>query len=427
MKPAAALILLLVAAAPALAEDFTFDASEFEKKTFEFGGYVEAKQEALQLRPDRSAYALTYPGEADRNWMGRSTGTLELNGKLNLDQIVADLRMRAQYAKDPLVLNREYDTVMEGGMRWSPQQGLSFDVGKRVQRWGKGYAWSPVGFVERPKDSSDPQAAREGYVMASMDWTKTWEGPISTLGLTTLVVPAKDKINADYGKTDHINPAAKFYMLAWDTDIDVMWQGKGSKPQSFGMDFSRNLGTNLEIHGEWARSSNVTRNYVTAAGGTFSRKENIQSFLLGTRYLTENEVTWIAEYYHNGSGYSSSQLEDYYRFADSAVAAGTSSLLFSKAKNLAQSGYAKSNPGRDYLYLRASVSEPFNWLYTATALTTMVNMNDGSLQITPEISYTGFTNTEIRARAILLTNRRHTDFGEKLSRQRYEVYARYFF
>ena len=42
---AASLTLLLAAAAPAQAEEFSFDAKEFEKKTFEFGGYLEAKQE----------------------------------------------------------------------------------------------------------------------------------------------------------------------------------------------------------------------------------------------------------------------------------------------------------------------------------------------------------------------------------------------
>ncbi|MBS1156235.1 MAG: hypothetical protein H6R07_2159 [Proteobacteria bacterium] len=428
MKHAAAILTLLLAVAvPAPAEDFSFDAKEFEKKTFEFGGYLEAKQEALNQRPDRSSYALTYPNEASRNWLYRSTGTLELTGKLNLDQVVADLRLRGLYAEDTFVRTIETDKVMEGGVRWSPQQGLSFDAGKRVMRWGKGYAWSPVGFVERAKDPSDPQASREGFVMASMDWTRTFDGPISTVGFTPLIVPVKDKINGDFGKPDHINPAAKLYLLAWDTDVDLMWQGKGSKPQSFGVDFSRNLGTNLEIHGEWARMADVQRSYVDGAGNTFSRTENINSFLAGLRYLTENEVTWIAEYYRNGSGYSSIQLEDYYRFADQATAPGASASLFNKAKNLAQSGYARSNPGRDYLYLRASVSEPFNWLYTTTALTTMVNLNDGSFQITPEISYTGFTNMEIRARAIFLSNQRHTDFGEKTSSQRYEVYARYFF
>ncbi len=430
MKPAAAtFILLLVAAASvsASAEEFTFDESEFEKKIFEFGGYFEAKQEALNLRPDRAAYQLTYPGEASRDWMGRSTATLELTGKMNLETVVTDIRMRGLYAKDAFVQTWDYDRIMEGGVRWSPQQGISVDAGKRIERWGKGYAWNPVGFIERPKDPSDPQASREGYVMAGVDWTKTFDGPISTLSFTPRIVPVKDRINSGFGKGEDVNPAAKLYLLAWDTDIDLMWLGEGSKPQSFGIDFSRNLGTNLEIHGEWAHSLDVPRTYIDASGNTFSRNETVNSFLLGTRYLTESEVTWIVEYYRNGNGYSANQLRDFYRFADRATSSGAPDTLFAKAKNLAKSGYSRSSPGKDYFYVRASASEPFDWLYTTTALTTMINANDGSFQITPEISYTGFPDMEIRARAIFLSNQRHTDFGEKTTSQRFEVYLRYFF
>ena len=64
---------------------------------------------------------------------------------------------------------------------------------------------------------------------------------------------------------------------------------------------------------------------------------------------------------------------------------------------------------------------------TIPALTVISHLDDGSFQITPEISYTGFSNTELRARAILLSREQQTEFGEKLSRQRFEIYARYFF
>ena len=92
-----------------------------------------------------------------------------------------------------------------------------------------------------------------------------------------------------------------------------------------------------------------------------------------------------------------------------------------------QSGYSKANPGENYLYLRASASEPFNWLYTTPAVTLISHLDDGSFQVTPEISYTGFSNIELRTRAMLLSREQKTEFGEKLSRQRFEIYARYIF
>lgn len=418
---------MMLAARLAGAEEFKFDASEFEKKTVEFSGYVEQKEEWLKLRDGTPAFKLAYPGEADRTWLGRSTSTLEASGKLNFDPLVADVRVQASYASDPLVSISNSPKVMEGGLRWSAGPGLSFDMGKRVQRWGKGYAWTTVGFVERPKDSSDPTAAREGFEMASVEWTKSLSGPVSAIGFTGLVVPTNDSMNADFGQARHLNPAAKLYLLAMDTDIDFMWRGKGAKPQSYGVDFSRNINTALEMHGEWSRTLDAPRNVVSASGVTHSQTKDFTSWLLGVRYLTPGEVTWIGEYYRNGSGYGASELGDYYQFLDTAFAPSASASLASKARAVAQSGYGKPNPGRDYLYVKASVSEPFNWLYGAASVAAMTNLNDGSWQITPEVSYTGFTNVELRARLTLLGGRPNTEFGEKVSSRRLELTARIYF
>ena len=419
--------LLATASYSSLAEDFSFDTNEYEKKTSEFNGYVEAKQEALRLQPERAVYSLIYLDEPSRNWLYRSTGTLDLTGKLHLTDTVADIHGQASYAEDSFVTAEEYDKVMDGGIRWSPSTNYSVDIGKRVQRWGKGYAWNPVGFIERPKDPSDPQTVREGFNMVSMEWTKTLNGDLRTLTLTPVVVPTYDELNPDFGPEGSLNPAAKLYLLAWNTDIDMLWLGKGAKPQSVGLDFSRNISSELEIHGEWAHQYAVEKNTLESSGSTVLSTANPDSYLLGARYLTEHEVTWIVEYLHNGRGYSTSELDSYYAFINSAVNAGETTAQLQKARKLMQSGYNKANSGENYFYLRASVNEPFDWLYTTPALTVISHLDDGSFQITPEISYTGFSNTELRARAILLSREQQTEFGEKLSRQRFEIYVRYFF
>jgi len=409
------------------AQEFTFDASEFEKKTFEFSGYLEQKEELLQLRGDSPAFQLAYPGETSRFELLRSTTTLELGGKLNLGDFVLDARAQGGQANDDLVSNTRELAVMEGGLRWSASPGLTFDLGKRVQRWGKGYAWSPVAMVERPRDANDPAASREGFVMATGEWTRSFSGPISAVSLTGLLVPTDGDMNADFGQTQDLNPAARLYLLAWDTDIDLMWRSQGARPESFGLDFSRNLSTALELHGEWARTLDASRNTVTASGFTSSERVVMDSYLLGVRYLTQGEVTWIAEYYRNGAGYSAQELSVYYQFLETALEPGAPATLASTARTVAQSGYARPNPGRDYLYLKASVSEPLDWVYGAASLTTMVNLNDHSYQITPEISYTGFANWELRGRLILLAGQAHTEFNEKTTSRRLEIYARYYF
>ena len=415
-------------AAQAGAEEFTFDAGEFEKKTFEFSGYLEQKEEALKMRSSVPGYKLAYPGEGERDHLLRNTTTLELSGKLNLDPVVVDVRAQAFHANDQLASASDRGTVMDGGVRWSAGPGLTVDMGKRVQRWGKGYAWSPVGFIERPKDSSDPSASREGFVMASAEWTKSFGGPVSAVGLSGFVVPTDgSSLNKDFGQEGDVNPAAKLYLLAWDTDIDFLWRDKGAKPESFGFDFSRNISSALEVHGEWARTLDATRTTVSAAGVTQTSEASYNAWLLGTRYLTQSEVTWIVEYYRNGNGYGAGELDDYYTYLDKALADGVAPALEAKARKVAQSGYGKANPGRDYLYVKASVNEPLGWVYGAAAVTAMTNLDDHSWQLVPEVSYTGFNNVELRARAFLLDGASHTEFGEKPSSRRIEVYARFYF
>ena len=360
--------------------------------------------------------------------MLRSTSTLELSGKLNLDPVVVDVRAQAFNANDQLVNGSDRGTVMDGGVRWSAGPGLTVDLGKRVQRWGKGYAWSPVGFVERTKDASDPQSSREGFVMASAEWTQSFSGPVSAVGLGGFVVPTDGgRLNQDFGAERDINPAAKLYLLAWDTDIDFLWRGKGARPESFGFDFSRNISSALEVHGEWARFRDAPRSSVSAAGSIRQTATDATSWLLGVRYLTPSEVTWIVEYYRNGSGYDEGELDDYYTFLETALADGAAPMLEEKARRAAQSGYGRPNPGKDYLYVKASVNEPFGWVYGAASLTAMTNIKDRSWQLTPEVSYTGFNNVEIRARTFFLYGASHTEFGEKPASRRVEVYARFFF
>ena len=85
------------------------------------------------------------------------------------------------------------------------------------------------------------------------------------------------------------------------------------------------------------------------------------------------------------------------------------------------------NAGRSYLYLRVSQKEPFDIVYWTPAVTGIVNTEDKSYSITPEISYTGITNIELRLRAMVLAGNRLSEFGEKQNDFRIELMARYYF
>lgn len=426
---ALAAALCAFAIAQAAEPEHTFDATDFEKKPFEFGGYAQLRLEDIRLRPDAPFYQLNNYGRPERATLTRNTATLELYGKLRHGDGTFDVRTHSTRTRDAYVHDEQH-TLYEASYGHRASPGLAFDVGKRVLRWGKGYAWNPVGFVERPKDPNDPELAREGYWLASADYILNPGGALQTLAFTPVLLPVTADMNGDFGARDHLNPAAKLYLLYRDTDIDLLWQGQGSRPGRYGFDFSRNLTSNFEVHGEWARISGATRRLTDSVGRVTTQVSDAASHLLGIRYLTESNTTLIAEYYRNGTGYTESEARDYYRFVDHAfaqrAATGNDSLV-QRARALSTGSYGRPNAGERYAYLRVQQKDAWGIVYFQPGLTAMRNLDDGSWQLTPELLYTGYANVELRARLYLLNGERHTDFGAKQNGRRLELQARLYF
>ena len=82
---------------------------------------------------------------------------------------------------------------------------------------------------------------------------------------------------------------------------------------------------------------------------------------------------------------------------------------------------------RNYLYAQVTQKEPFDILYFSPAITTMVNLDDHSFQVTPELLYTGVKDLELRLRLYALVGSAGTEFGEKANSRRLELRVRYYF
>ena len=423
------LVLLASIAGAQAAEEFSFDASAFEKKPFELGGYVELKQEDFALNRAGAFYKLNNFGQPQRDDLGRTTGTLQLAGKLRYGIGTFDFRTNSGLQRDQLAHDHD-NTIFEAAYSLRPSPGLTMEAGKRALKWGKGYAWNPMGFVERPKDPNDPQLAREGIWMANSDLIFNPGGNLQTIAFTPVLLPVGNDINSDFGASGHLNPAAKLYLLYRDIDIDFAWQGKGSRPARFGMDFSTNLASNFEIHGEWARIQKFTRPVTDSAGRVTSEVGNATSYLLGLRYLTAGDTTYIAEYYRNGTGYSDQEAGQFYQLVNTAITqfqqTGTTTLL-QKALSLSRGSYGRPNPGKDYLYFRAQQKDALGIVYFQPSITAMMNWQDRSYQVTPELLYTGVKNFDLRLKLFLLQGGSSTDFGEKQNSRKLELYARLYF
>ncbi|HAL39889.1 MAG TPA: hypothetical protein DCP03_17995 [Polaromonas sp.] len=415
-------LLVALAVAPVVRAEETFDVSTFEKKTFELTGFVELRPEQQSLRRDSTGYQLQYRGDT-LSAIDRLSTAAEVSGVLRHKSLSFHFTGHASAVNDSQATSSD-SRMYEAYASWQVDPTSVAEIGKRAVHWGKGYAFSPVAFLERPKDPSDPELAREGFVMATGSLVRSFDGPLQTLTLTSALVPTTSELNADFGASGHLNPALKLYGLIYDTDVDLIYAAGGSRGPRLGLDFSRNLGSNLEIHGEWARSSDATRSLLTPANGLAIQTRSYDSYLLGLRYLTERDTTIVFEYYRNGNGYSPQELSQFY---DLVQASAANAALVQPASRAASQGYMQPNVGQNYLYLKVSQKEPFDILNFTPSVTLIANADDHSFSLVPEALYTGFKNLELRFRLALNSGNASTDYGEKPVRSRVELRARYFF
>ncbi len=412
-----ALLSVLLPAANLLAQEqppekskFEVDLSEFQKeidkfvtKPYSLGGFAEFQPTLLGIDRDSAvSRARFFKNHQDSLF----------------DQYNFRLRLEGSYKKDWFSMFFKTDTLVRNDFQgWDedtklfeayasakPSANLIFEAGKKVMKWGKGYAWNPVSFIDRPKNPEDPEEALEGTTVATADYIHSFDGPLKTLTLTTALIPVYKYVNAKFGELRRTNFASKLYLLLYDTDVDLMVLTGQSRTTRYGFDFSRNLTTNLEFHGEFAVVNNLDTMAINASGQPTKTQADATSQLIGLRYLSEKETSYFLEYYRNGGGFSRAQIKDFISFA-----------------------YGMANPGRHYLYFRASQKEPFDILYFTPAVTSIMNLTDASLTVIPELTYSPITNLELRFRTAFLLGKKGTEYSEKQNDYRVEFRLRYYF
>jgi hypothetical protein len=272
---------------------------------------------------------------------------------------------------------------------------------------------------------------------------------LKTFSLTSAIIPVFCNVYGNTGLNDtfagpqlnlsgtspqpasnQVNVAAKAYFLFYNTDIDLIYFAGQTKTDRYGVDFSRNIGPRLEVHGEFASIMDFQKKVVDTNGTLHSSTYNALSYLLGIRFVSKKLTTYIFEYYRNGTGFTTGQMQDYFSYIDKGystyITTGNAAAI-QKAANLAAGNYGKISPMQDYLSLRISQDQPFGKLYYTPAISSIVNVNTGSLQLVPELVSTRHKNWEIRARAYLPVGGMHTEFGEKQNAYRAELRVRWFF
>jgi hypothetical protein len=422
-------ILILVPKLSFAQEEYSFDLSDIEKKAYSFGGHIEASPLLFGFDREASLYKLKLFDRDEGKTAEEYNGSLQLDGSYEKGITKVYAKINSSVKKSYLGWSNQ-TSIFEGYLSLTPSLSLSINLGKKTLKWGKGYAWAPLAFVDRTKNPDDPDLALEGFSNLSANFIKSYSGALKTISFTPVLIPVYHDLNNDFGEINNVNFAGKLYLLLYDTDIDFAILTGGSKTTRFGFDFSKNLTTNLEIHGEFAFIRNFEKRFINNNGDLFNTTYNAKNYLLGIRYLTKLDTTLIIEYYHNDTGFTENQMEDYFSFINQAYetfsSTGNNNLL-QKALSITEGNYGKVNPMRNYLYARISQKEPLGILYFTPSITGIFNTDDNSFSLSPEILYTGITNLELRLKASLLSGPRSSEYGEKQNAYRTELRMKYYF
>ena len=415
---------------------FEIDLSEFQKeidklatKPYSLGGFAEFQPTLLGIDRDSAVSRARFFKDPQDSVFDQYNFRLRLEGSYKKDWF------SMVFKTDTLARNDfqgwDEDTkLFEAYASAKPSANFVLEAGKKVMKWGKGYAWNPVSFIDRPKNPEDPEEALEGSTVATADYIHSFEGPLKTLTLTTALIPVYKYVNAKFGEPRRTNFASKLYLLLYDTDIDFMVLTGQSRTTRYGFDFSKNLTTNLEMHGEFAVVNNLDTMAINARGQPTETQSDATSQLIGLRYLSEKETTYFLEYYRNGGGFSRADIKNFFSFVDDSyqtfLNSGDETGLV-RARKLLDGPYGMPSPARHYLYFRASQKEPFDILYFTPAVTSIMNLTDASLTIIPEVTYSPITNLELRFRTPVLLGKKGTEYGEKQNDYRIELRLRYHF
>ncbi|NQU62905.1 MAG: hypothetical protein HQ517_01280 [SAR324 cluster bacterium] len=378
-------------------ELYSFDAVSFAKKTWEWKGDITATGTTKGFNADSVLYPVKFPDEDQ----GQAS---EINLQLSLESrwdwecsrlfIAVDANLQRSELEDA---DYENSLLREGYWQFSELDPHTVEIGKRLLRWGKGYAFNPVAFLERQKNPEDPEASREGLWVIQGLWIPGSFSFFDNSSLNLVYLPVRNDLNDDYATTSAEGDewGLKLYTLIGTADFDLYFVQKQDRDETdWGIDFSANITSNLEIHGEYASLD--------------SEESAHQILLLGTRYLTENDVTWIMEGYHDSSGLTKEESMSLFKSASSGSIADAKKLmsLTQQSKTLNQ----------NYAYLKASVKEPFDWLYLTPAVAWLINMDDSSTNMNLQLTYTPGNNWVFLSSWQHLAGDPATQFGENIVR-----------
>ena len=279
---------------------------------------------------------------------------------------------------------------------------LDMTVGRKILKWGPGYAFNPTGVVEPARSPSDPTDRLGQNVGPTLISMNAFFGKTS-LTLVYLNDAQFESGAFHWGEHDY---AMRAYTFLNGLDLSGILHYRQGDRLEAGTNWSYVIGENLELHGEFLAKKGSSTLYheilssdnpdqIFSSYPYTARFDNsseiFYKLLLGEQYTFENGVNIAIEYYRNMEGLSKSEWNQWMKFVNFQNGIQQGSILVPpemvgpSRNNLLWALQTLSPRGtmRDYLFGREYYSDG-NWSFEFIQL---MNGDDASVVLLPTVSY----------------------------------------
>ncbi len=368
--------------------------SAFEQSSFSWRAHV--TDEATLEQPNTSS-----PFAA----AGRGAALLGSNALVAAGDGTWDWQRRVKLGAGLLLIAPSDDhpelRVREAYARTSVLPWLDVEAGKRLLRWGTGYAFTPTGVLDPPRDATDPQdrlGLNEGMLLVRAD---AFAG--STAVTIAAAAPRLDRPHPATADTPHRLLAMRVRTTITGVEVAGVASAADNQRLSVGANFTHVVGRQLEYHGELLLHDDQSTWRERLA--PHEPRERRVSGLLGFQYTFDLGLNTIVEYYHDGNGLTSTMWS---RLFDGALDAQREHAAL-PALAAAGAGTLNRPTRQNFLFLRGSRANTDGIILPD--LITLVSLDDGGLTLVPTLRLAPTRHLQLYVRALLLTGRSRSAEG----------------
>lgn len=291
--------------------------------------------------------------------------------------------------------------------RVSATSWLDVEAGKRIVRWGTGYAFTPTGLLDPPRSATDPQdrlSVNEGMALVQATAFR---------GDTALTIAAA----APNGLAALADPSTRLFAAKLRTAIRgfefaLVGSAADGRRLSAGANFTLVVGDRLEWHGEFLIHDRTSPWMIRVAPDAIGARAT--SALIGLQYTSASGVNIVLEGYRDGNGLDSPAWQRLVSGARNPLAVSDASpteLDVAHGERVeprqAQDGRMPRPSRRHFAFVRAArAASDARW---KPELMAIVGVDDGSVTIVPTSGWNLRDHVDVYVRGVALAGARRSE------------------